>query len=227
LGQTSLPPATGPRQFSIDKDASLSEQIMFSPSAERNRQPILAALAPLLPPTGLVLEIASGTGQHVMHFAAALPHLRWQPSDPSEQALASIQARLLESARSADPLANVLAPLQLDVERTPWPLDRADVIYCANMIHIAPWSAGFALLSGAARLLPEGGLLFVYGPFIRDGVATAPGNVAFDQDLRARNPAWGVRHLAAVEQAAEEVGLARISVTEMPANNLLVQFKRA
>lgn len=200
---------------------------MFSPSAERNREPILEALAPLLPASGLVLEIASGTGQHVMHFAAALPRLVWQPTDPSEQALASIQAHLIESARSADPLANVLAPLQLDVEQSPWPVEQADVIYCANMIHIAPWTAGFALLEGASRVLSKSGSLVLYGPFLRHDVPTAAGNAAFDQDLRARNPAWGIRQLQAVQQAADELGLKSTSVTEMPANNLLVEFRRA
>ena len=199
---------------------------MFSPSAERNREPILAALAPLLPATGLVLEIASGTGQHVMHFAAALPSLVWQPSDPSEQALVSINARLIESARSGEPVANVLAPLQLDVEQTQWPIEQADVVYCANMIHIAPWSAGFALLEGTSRVLSKNGLLALYGPFLRHDVPTAPGNLAFDRDLRSRNPAWGIRQLQAVQQAADELGLKSMSVTEMPANNLLVEFRR-
>ena len=199
---------------------------MFSPSAERNREPILAALVPLLPSSGRVLEIASGTGQHVMHFAAALPFLEWQPTDPSEQALASIQARLLESARSAEPVANVLSPLQLDVEQSAWPVKHADVIYCANMIHIAPWSAGFALIQGAANLLPTAGQLLLYGPFMRSGVPTAPSNLAFDQDLRGRNPTWGIRHLEAVEQAADEHGFQMASVTEMPANNLLVEFQK-
>ncbi|MFK7963368.1 MAG: DUF938 domain-containing protein [Burkholderiaceae bacterium] len=199
---------------------------MFSPSADRNRDPILAALMPLLPSSGRVLEIASGTGQHVMHFAASLPHLEWQPTDPSEQALASIQARLIESARSAEPVANVLSPLQLDVEQSAWPVEHADVVYCANMIHIAPWSAGSALIQGAASLLPAGGQLLIYGPFVRSGVPTAPGNLAFDQDLRGRNPAWGIRHLEAVEQAANEHAMQLACVTEMPANNLLVEFKK-
>ncbi len=198
----------------------MSGPVFFSPSAERNQLPILEAMAPMLPASGVVLEIASGSGQHVMFFASRLPHLQWQPSDPSEQALASIAARLDET-----PLANVAAPLALDVEK-PWPVTTADAVFCANMIHIAPWRAGFALLEGAAGILGAGAPLILYGPYLQAGIRTAPGNLAFDADLRRRNPDWGIRKLEAVQQAAESVGFESGPVVPMPANNLLVVFRR-
>ncbi len=193
-----------------------------SPAAERNREPILAVLRTMLPATGRVLEVASGTGQHVVHFASALPGCHWQPGDPDAKAREAIDARVARAG-----LLNVSSAIALDVESGPWPPGPFDAVFCANMIHIAPWSCTQGLLDGAARILKPGGSLLLYGPFLRDGIETAPGNVAFDADLRARNPAWGIRRLEAVGQMAAGLGLTRESVTEMPANNLLVRFVRS
>ncbi|UCE32102.1 MAG: DUF938 domain-containing protein [Burkholderiales bacterium] len=197
------------------------QMIRHTPAAERNRQPILEVLAAVLPESGLVLEVASGTGQHVEHFAAALPALQWQPSDPDPDARASIDARIRLAG-----LDNVRAAIALDVRRTPWPLEAADAIVCINMIHIAPWSAALALLDGAAAVLPPGGVLVLYGPYMRDGVHTAPSNARFDAYLRARDPQWGVRDLREVQAAAAAAGLALDRVLEMPANNLSVVFRK-
>lgn len=192
-----------------------------APSAARNRQPILDVLLPRLPKEGLVLEIASGSGEHVAHFAEALPGLAFQPSDPDEGARASIDdwVRTLR-------LANVHPALPLDVTTERWPIERAVAILCCNMIHIAPWEAAVGLISGAARTLPAGGILFLYGPYRRDGRHTAPGNEAFDRDLRRRNPAWGVRDLEAVADLAAGHGFGPPEIIEMPANNLSLVFKR-
>ncbi|WP_029010801.1 DUF938 domain-containing protein [Azospirillum halopraeferens] len=192
-----------------------------APAAERNRDPILAILVRVLPPAGHVLEVAGGTGQHVVHFAAALPALIWQPSDPDEGARASIAARVADSG-----LANLRPPVALDATAAPWPVERADAVVCINMIHIAPWAATLGLMAGAARILPPGGPLVLYGPYARGGRHTAPSNAAFDADLRARNPAWGVRDLDDVTAAAAAAGLDPADVVEMPANNLTVVFRR-
>jgi len=193
----------------------------FSPAAERNREPILAALRALLPTQAHVLEIASGTGQHAEHFAAAQPGWRWQPTDAEPASLPAIVARTSR-------LANVSPARLLDVLH--WPplpgLAPFDAVYCANMIHIAPWAACPALMQGAARVLAPGGMLALYGPFLLDDTTNAPSNLAFDADLRQRNPAWGVRRLVDVVQQAEAAGLALTQRTEMPANNLLLAFKR-
>ncbi|MGQ9364820.1 DUF938 domain-containing protein [Azospirillum sp. ST 5-10] len=190
-----------------------------APAAERNRDPILDVLRRVLPATGLVLEVASGTGQHAVHFAAALPGLEWQPSDADARARASVAAWRADAG-----LANLREPLALDAAAGSWPVARADAVVCINMIHIAPWAAAQGLLRGAARLLPEGAPLVLYGPFRRDGRHTAPGNAAFDADLRARDPAWGVRDLG--EVAAAAAGFRLGEVVEMPANNLTVVFRR-
>ncbi|SDI40730.1 DUF938 domain-containing protein [Paraburkholderia phenazinium] len=193
-----------------------------APATERNREPILAVLRRVLPARGLVLEIASGTGQHVTHFAAALPELVWQPSDPDAEARASIAAWTAHAG-----LANVLAPLELNVERTPWGVDAAQALVCINMIHISPWSATQALFAGADRLLGSGGVLYLYGPYRRHGAHTAPSNEAFDQQLRSRNPAWGVRDMETVVALGEAHGLMCGEPIEMPANNFsLVLTKR-
>lgn len=189
---------------------------------ERNKEPILDVLRSALPARGRVLEIASGTGQHVVHFARALPHLTWLPSDPDPLQRASVQARIRESG-----LSNVASPLALDVRERPWPVERADAIVCINMIHIAPWEAAIALLSEGAQLLPAGGVLYLYGPFRRDGGHTAPSNEAFDRDLRERNPEWGVRDLEAVCALAATHGLQLHGVVPMPANNFSVLFRTA
>lgn len=192
-----------------------------APAAARNRQPILDVLRPRLPGQGLVLEIASGTGEHVVHYAAALPGLAFQPSDPDPEARTSIDAWV-----DALGLGNVAPALALDVTIEQWPVDRADAVLCCNMIHIAPWQAAVGLVAGAARLLTEGGLLFLYGPYRRGGRHTAPSNDAFDTDLRRRDPAWGVRDLEAVAGLAAERGFAPPEIVEMPANNLSLLFKR-
>ena len=193
-----------------------------SPAAERNRGPILAQLQRLLPPRGLALEIASGSGQHAAHFAAALPGWRWQPSDGDAQALASISAWCTG-------LDNVLPALLLDVLANPWPgvPESIDAVLCANLLHISPWASCTGLMRGAARHLSSKGLLILYGPFLVDGEATAPSNLAFDADLRARDPAWGLRHLSRVVADAEGAGLRLRERVAMPANNLLLVFECA
>jgi SAM-dependent methyltransferase len=199
--------------------SSHDDRRLCAPAPERNKGPILDVLQRVLPQTGLVLEIASGTGQHVAHFAAALPNLTWQPSDPDTRGHESIRAW-------TEALPNVRAPLVLDVQR-PWPLTHADAIVCINMIHISPWEATLALIDGAARVLPQGGVLFLYGPYRRFGQHTAPSNAAFDASLRATDPAWGVCDLEAVEERAEAVGLRVDEIVEMPANNLSVVFRKS
>lgn len=185
-----------------------------SPAAERNREPILAVLRDVLPKAGLVLEIASGTGQHVTHFAAALPNLDWQPSDPDADARASIVAWTAHAQ-----LANVRAPLALDVRTQPWPIDAAAAILCINMIHISAWAASEALFDNASRVLGPGGVLVLYGPYRRHGAHTAPSNEAFDLQLRSRDPAWGIRDMEAVVALAASAGFVCDLPRTMPANN--------
>ena len=179
-------------------DARLS-----SPAVLRNRPPILDVLCHLLPPQGIILGVASGSGEHITYLAEQLPSLEWQPSDPSPIARASIAAWT-----AADRLTNVRPPLDLDASALPWPVSAADAIMAINMVHISPWAATQGLLREAARLLPSGGLFYLYGPFIQAGIALAPSNAAFDADLRDRNIAWGLRDLAAVAAAAAESGSA-------------------
>lgn len=191
-----------------------------APATSRNREPILGVLKRWLPATGLVLEIAAGSGEHAAFFAGQFPQLQWQPSDASPQALDSIAAWRAEAG-----LANLREPMRLDV-REPWPLDRADALFSANMIHIAPWECAQALMAGAGRVLRPGGVLILYGPFKVGGRHTAPSNQAFDADLRARDPAWGVRDLEAVGAAAQAAGLDHLDTMPMPANNLSVVWRR-
>lgn len=193
-----------------------------SPAAERNAAPILAELQRLLPPRGLLLEVASGTGQHAAHCSAGLPGWQWQPSEADADALPSIRAW-------CQGLPRVLPPLQLDVLQPQWPgvPAQVDAIYCANLIHIAPWSCCTALMQGAARHLAPQGLLLTYGPYLEDAVPTAPGNRAFDADLRARNPAWGLRRREDVQAEAARAGLVLRERVAMPANNLLLVWARA
>jgi SAM-dependent methyltransferase len=186
----------------------------------RNAEPIAEILRAVLPERGLVLEIASGTGEHALHFARAFPGLTWQPSDPDPVALASIGAW-----REAAGAANLLAPVQLDAAAEDWPVAAADAILCINMVHISPWSATGGLISGAGRLLPSGAPLVLYGPYRRAGVATAPSNEAFDASLRSRNREWGLRELEAVEAEAKGHGLRFDRLWEMPANNLTLVFR--
>jgi len=193
----------------------------FTSSAERNKDPILAVLARVLPRRGVVLEIASGTGQHILHFANALPGLAWQPSDRDPELRESIALRVKEQQ-----LANVNRPINLDVTRLPWPLQTADAVVCINMIHVAPWSATLALLEGAKALLPTQHVLFLYGPYRRFGQHTSKSNEQFDSDLRAQDPQWGLRDLEAVSEVAASSGFVLAEVVEMPANNFSVIFKR-
>ncbi len=194
----------------------------FSPACERNAVPILAQLRRLLPDGGRMLEIASGTGQHAACFAAALPGWHWHPTDFEAEALPSI-------ADWCASLPNVAAPQRLDVLDDPWPGVPAavDAMFCANMIHIAPWACTGGLMRGAGRHLAPGGLLITYGPYLEDEVPTAPSNLAFDADLKHRHPAWGLRPLRDVAGAAREHGLVLYERVAMPANNLLLVWQRA
>ncbi|MES2785774.1 MAG: DUF938 domain-containing protein [Pseudomonadota bacterium] len=200
---------------------------LHSPAADRNKQPIADALVALLPEAGHALEIASGTGQHAAWFAARLPGWTWQPSDMDAAGFESIESYATQAS-----VTNVRSPVLIDVTATAWPcgdqeFPRAfDAIFCANMIHISPWETCSALMRGASRYLTPDGVLITYGPYIEDGVETAAGNVAFDQSLRERNPAWGIRHLQNVEREAERVGLMLRDRIAMPANNLLLVFAR-
>lgn len=199
----------------------MNDPRLFAPAAARNRGPIVDVLREVLPGEGLVLEIASGSGEHVVHFATHLPELTFQPSDPGAEARASIAAWI---AASGAP--NILAPLALDAAATPWPIARVDAIICINMIHISPWAATEGLFSGARLILPEVAPLYLYGPYRRNGAHTAPSNAAFDESLRAQNPAWGVRDLETVAGCAAKAGFGEPQVIEMPANNLSVIFRR-
>ena len=194
---------------------------LYAPAAARNRQPILDVLKQHLPARGLVLEVASGTGEHVVHFAQACTDLVFQPSDPDPAHRASIDAWT-----AALGLANVRPAIALDVTAEVWPVEAADALLCSNMIHIAPWAAAVGLMRGAGRVLPPGGLLYLYGPYKRGGQHTAPSNAAFDADLRARDAAWGVRDLEAVASLAADNGFAQPTIVEMPANNLSLVFRK-
>jgi len=202
------------------------DERLFSPSVERNREPIAALLRRCLPATGAVLEIASGTGEHVTWFAAQFPGLVFQPSDPGGAQRASIVAWI-----AAAGVENIRAPLALDVAAPDWE-NNGDIptalaaILCINMIHISPWAATLGLMRGAGRLLADGGVLFLYGAYKRAGRHTAPSNAAFDASLRAQNPDWGVRDLEAVVDEADRTGFALDESVEMPANNLSVIFRR-
>ena len=191
-----------------------------SAPAERNTAPIVDVLAGVLPAHGTVLEIASGTGQHVVAFARAFPHLQWQPSDLDADLRASVQLRVSEAA-----LDNIAPPVDLDVLRRPWSVDSAAAIVCINMIHVAPWRATEALFDGAARVLGTRGVLVTYGPYMRAGRHTAPSNEAFDRTLRSRDPAWGLRDIDAVSDVAHAHGFIVDAVVAMPANNFSLVFR--
>jgi SAM-dependent methyltransferase len=192
-----------------------------SPSVARNRAPILAVLRTALPERGVALEIASGTGEHAVHFAAALPNLTWQPSDRDPEALRSIAAY-----RDAAQLPNLLPPIELDAAAGFWPVERAAAVVAINMVHIAPWPATVGLITGAKRILPPDGVLYLYGAYKENGTHTAPSNAAFDASLRARNPEWGVRDLGEVADLARAQGLDLVERVPMPANNLSLVFRR-
>jgi SAM-dependent methyltransferase len=199
---------------------AISDPRQYRPHVARNREPILDVLRRVLPPKGLVLEVASGSGEHLAYFAAKLPALSWQPTDPDPEALASAAAH-----RTAAGAPNFLPPLPLDVMSERWPVERADAVICCNMIHIAPWAACEGLVAGAARALPAGGLLYLYGPYKIGGEHTAPSNRDFDLDLRARNRGWGIRDLDDVTALAEGHGFKLAETIPMPANNLSVIFR--
>jgi cyclopropane fatty-acyl-phospholipid synthase-like methyltransferase len=201
--------------------AASFDNALTAPAVARNRDPILAVLREVLAAPGTVLEIASGSGEHAVHFASALSHLVWQPTDPDAEARRSIAAH---AARAQ--LPNLLPPLALDAAAAAWPVTQADAIVSINMIHIAPWSAAEGLMAGAARLLPPDSPLYLYGPFREHGRHTAPSNAAFDESLKARDPAWGVRDLDEVVALASRHGLALSRTVAMPANNLSVIFRR-
>lgn len=203
----------------------MDDPLPHSPAAERNRQPILEALRRVLPARGLALEIASGTGQHAVWFAAGLPRWTWQPSEADADMLPAIAARMAQAGAS-----NIRPPVLLDVLADTWPAagpaftGRFDAVFCANLLHIAPWPTCAALMRGCARHLAPGGMLVTYGPYLEADVPTAPGNLAFDQSLRARDPAWGIRWLQDVAQEAQRAGLSLQARHAMPANNLLLVF---
>jgi SAM-dependent methyltransferase len=195
-----------------------------SPSTARNRGPILAVLQRVLPPDARVLEIASGSGEHAVFVARAMPGLTWQTSDPDPEARASIAAWI-----EAEGLANVLAPRSIDVREEIWGVEDDapfDALVAINMIHISPWEATLGLLAGAARVLRPGGVLYTYGPYMRDGQHTAPSNAAFDASLKARDSSWGVRDVAQIESAANIQEFTLREIVEMPANNLSLVFHR-
>ena len=200
----------------------MSDARRHAPATGRNRDAIAAVLRDELPVSGIVLEVASGTGEHVVHFAGLFPGLSWQPSDPDPSSLDSIAAWRVE----AD-YANIRPPVLLDAGATPWPSERADAILCINMVHISPWDATLGLLANSAKLLPVGGPLILYGPYFRDAVDAAPSNLAFDIDLRDRNPEWGLRHLEEVDHAAIAEGLEPTRLVEMPANNIIRVYRCA
>ena len=198
------------------------DQRRHAPAAERNREPIGACLAEILPESGIVLEIASGSGEHALYFARRFPALDWQPSDPDPDAIRSIAAW-----REAEGPNNLREPLALDASAAEWPIARADAALCVNMIHISPWEATEGLFAGAARILPAGAPLIVYGPFLADDIETAPSNRDFDRSLRLRDPRWGLRRVEDVAALARRSGLELDGRREMPANNLLLHFRRA
>ncbi len=194
---------------------------LSSPVTQRNREPIAAVLADWLPASGLVLEVASGAGEHAAYFAAHFRQLDWQPSDPDPAAINSIEAWRVDLG-----LANLREPVVLDAAGTTWPVESADALLNINMVHISPWQAALGLIEGAARILPAGGPLILYGPWLVEGVETAPSNLAFDADLRARDPRWGLRNVEDFAEEAEKRGLFLEDQREMPANNRMLLFIR-
>jgi SAM-dependent methyltransferase len=214
-----------------------SDTRQYAPATARNQEPILKILLEVLPPTGTVLEISSGTGEHAIFFAPKLQPRKWIPSDPNPEARSSIAA--WQRYSTAD---NLYPPIALDASDPTWAIEQVELpaalqgldlqqypieaIANINMIHIAPWSACLGLMAGAGRILPPGGILYLYGPYKQNGQHTAPSNEAFDQSLRSRNPDWGVRDLEAVVAAAQAQNLSLVNVYPMPANNLSVVFRR-
>ena len=196
-----------------------SDARRHAPATARNRDAIAAVLADILPETGCVLEIASGTGEHIASFAERFPALDWQPSDPEPSALASIGSWTAG-------LGNVSTPIAIDATEAGWPVERADAVLCVNMVHIAPWDATLGLMAGANAVLEPGAPLILYGPYLRGDVATAPSNLEFDASLKSRDARWGLRSVEDVRAAANVGGLAFERLVEMPANNLMLVFRK-
>jgi hypothetical protein len=199
----------------------MTDHRQYAPATVRNRDFILDVLRDVLPMKGVILEIASGSGEHVVHFARNFPGLIFQPSDAEPEALLSVAAWVKDAE-----LTNVRAPIVLDASQSPWPIASADAIICINMVHISPWDATVGLIAGAAAILLPASPLYLYGPYKRKGFATAPSNETFDRNLRDRNPTWGLRDLEAVAGVAQSVGFSAPAVTEVSANNLSVVFRR-
>ena len=202
-------------------EASAQGSKRSAPAAQRNREPIADVLRNWLPPSGLVLEIASGTGEHAAHFARAFPSVEWQPSDVEPLALASI-----EEWRKDLGLPNLRPPIELDASSPHWPVESAEAVLSINMVHISPWASALGLIAGSARILPKGGALILYGPWRKEGVETVPSNFAFDSDLKRRNPEWGLRLVEDFAAAAGEAGFALESLRDMPANNLMLLLRK-
>lgn len=192
-----------------------------APAAQRNREPIAEVLGDWLPNRGLVLEIASGTGEHAVYFAQRYPALSWQPTDLDEGSLRSIAAW-----RETAGLPNVRAPILLDASAPAWPVERADAVLSNNMAHISPWAASLGLIAGSAQVLPSGGPLILYGPWLKDDIETVQSNRDFDADLRRRNSEWGLRRVENFAEAADASGLALDDYRRMPANNLMLLFRK-
>jgi cyclopropane fatty-acyl-phospholipid synthase-like methyltransferase len=214
-----------PLPVALEQRAQDDDQRMFSPSAARNAEPILTVLKGLFPAQGRVLEIGCGTGEHAVFFAAAMPTLTWLPTDLDPASRASTASWI-----GFRGLSNVLAPIDVDASSSVWGVENLapfDAMLSINMIHIAPWEATAGLFSGAGRLLRGGGLLCLYGPFMHNGAYNAPSNAAFDQSLKARNPAWGLRDIGELERVARAAGLRLDETVAMPANNTLLVFRRA
>ncbi len=209
----------GDRRF---YEAPADEARRSAPAASRNREPIAQVLGDWLPESGLVLEIASGTGEHAVFFAEHFPKLEWQPSDVHPDALQSIAAW-----RAAAGLPNVRAPLVVDASEPDWPIEQADAVLSINMVHISPWRSALGLLDGAARLLPIDGPLILYGPWLSDAIRTAPSNLVFDADLKRRDPEWGLRRVEDFAAAARDRGLELVETRQMPANNLMLLLRNS
>lgn len=199
-----------------------SDQRRSAPAALRNREPIAEVLKEWLPASGTVLEVASGTGEHAVWFAERFPNLDWQPSDTHPDALASIAAWT-----DASSLANLRKPVVIDASAGDWPVGHADAVLNINMAHISPWSASLGLIAGAARLLPPNGPLILYGPWLKDDIETVASNLAFDADLKARDPEWGLRRVEDFAAAASAKALRFVDFRRMPANNLMMLFRRS
>ncbi len=202
-------------------DDSAGDERLFFAYTEGNREAILEVLRRVLPPRGLVLEIASGSGQHAAHFARAMPELEWQPTEREATRLRSIAAW-----RAYEGLSNMRPPLRLDVLETPWPIARADAVLNVNTVHIAPRAVGLALFEGAGRVLGPGGVLCIYGPYRVGGVHTAPSNAAFDRQLRAMDPRFGIWDVSEAAEAALEAGFGALERIQMPVNNQMLVFVR-